>query len=101
MERIGNFEYFDQKIVASGDGLDTVKSNAVQVIGSADLVVYMANDEASLWGTIGIAWSPVICSSSGSNAWKTSINEWRPQAVSFGGVILIQLLKVAFTCILY
>ena len=73
VERIGNFEYFDQKIVASGDDLGVVNSNAVQVIGSADLVVYMANDEASLWGTIGIAWSPVICSGSGSNGWKSLI----------------------------
>jgi hypothetical protein len=87
VERIGNFEYFDQKIVASGDDLGVVNSNAVQVIGSADLVVYMANDEASLWGTIGIAWSPVICSGSSSNGWKTSINEWRPQSVSFGGLL--------------
>ena len=44
-ERIGNFEYFDTKIVASGDDLDTVKPHAPTVIGSADLVVYMANDE--------------------------------------------------------
>ena len=87
VERIGSFGYFDQKIVASGAGLETVKSNAAQVIGSADLVVYMANDETSLWGTIGIAWVPVVCSSSGSNPWKTSINEWRPTSVSFGGVI--------------
>ena len=82
----------DKKIVASGDDLDTVKPHAPTVIGSADLVVYMANDEASLWGTIGIAWSPVICSGSGSNGWKTSINEWRPQSVSFGGVIILFLI---------
>ena len=87
MERIGNFEYFDQKIDASANGLNTVKANAKQVIGSADLVVYMANDETSLWGTIGIAWSPVICDQ-GWNDYKTSINEWRPQSVSFGGVII-------------
>merc|ERR1712051_361731 len=63
-ERIGDFKYLDQKIVASGDSLNAVNSNAVQNIGSADLVVYMAHDESSLWGTIGIAWCPVICSSS-------------------------------------
>ena len=85
MERIGNFEYFNQKIVASGDGLNTVQSHAKGIIGTADLVVYMANDEASLWGTIGIAWSPVICGAPATH--KTSINEWRPQAVSYGGVI--------------
>jgi len=60
-ERIGNFEYLDQKIVASSAGLEAVKPNAPKVIGSADLVVYMANDESSLWGTIGIAWCPVVC----------------------------------------
>jgi len=86
-ERIGNFEYFDTKIVASGDDLDTVKPHAPTVIGSADLVVYMANDESSLWGVIGIAWCPVVCSSSGSNAWKTSINEWRTTSVAFGGLV--------------
>ena len=87
-ERIGNFEYLDKKIVASGNDLNTVKPHAPKVIGSADLVVYMANDESSLWGTIGIAWCPVICAHSSQNAWKTSINEWRPDSVSYGGVIL-------------
>ena len=88
VERIGNFAYFDQKIDASGTGLNTVKPHAKEVIGSADLVVYMANDEVSLWGTIGIAWSPVVCAGSGANPWKTSINEWRPDSISYGGVKL-------------
>ena len=87
-ERIGNFEYLDQKIVASSAGLEAVKPHAPKVIGSADLVVYMANDESSLWGTIGIAWCPVICGPSYHNAWKTSINEWRPDSISYGGVKL-------------
>ena len=95
-ERIGDFKYLDQKIVASGDSLNAINSNAVQNIGSADLVVYMAHDESSLWGTIGIAWCPVICSSAGSNGWKTSINEWRPESVSFGGVKLSLFLKNDF-----
>ena len=46
----------------------------------------MANDESSLWGVIGIAWSPVICAAPETH--RTSINEWRPQAVSYGGVII-------------
>ena len=92
-ERIGDFKYLDQKIVASGGSLNAINSNAVQNIGSAYLVVYMAHDESSLWGTIGIAWCPVICASSGSNGWKTSINEWRPESVSFGGVKLSLFLK--------
>ena len=50
--------------------------------------MYMANDESSLWGTIGIAWCPVICAHSSQNAWKTSINEWRPDSISYGGVKL-------------
>ena len=99
VERIGNFAYFNKKIVATRQGLDTVRSHARQVIGSADLVVYMANDEASLWGTVGIAWNPVICASSAANDQKTSINEWRPQSVSFAGVI-IQFLKSYFYIIL-
>jgi len=86
-ERIGNFEYLDQKIVASSAGLEAVKPHAPKVIGSADLVVYMANDESSLWGTIGIAWCPVICGPSYHNAWKTSINEWRPDSISYGGLV--------------
>ena len=96
MERIGNFEYFNQKIVASNAGLQTIKNNARQVIGSADLVVYMAYDETSLFGTIGIAWRPVICKGSGSDGSKTSINEWRPESVSFGGVIFLFLIVYRF-----
>ena len=61
-------------------------NNTVEVIGDADLVIYMANDEASLFGVIGMASLAVIC-----DYWPThkhSINEWRPQAASFGGVII-------------
>merc|ERR1712008_161009 len=45
-------------------------------IGSADLVLYMGYD-TSYWGTVGIAWSPVVCQHSGYNKYKSSINEWR------------------------
>ena len=86
IERIGNFEYFDKKIVASDAGLETVRDNAKKVIGNADLVVYMAHDETSSDGTIGIAWSPVVCEPSEYNSQKTSINEWRPDSVAYGGV---------------
>ena len=86
IQRIGNFEYFDKKIVASDAGLETVRDNAKKVIGSADLVVYIAHDETSSDGTIGIAWSPVVCEPSEYNSQKTSINEWRPNALAFGGV---------------
>ena len=44
-ERVSAFEYFNEKIVASQSGLNTVMDNAKSVIGNADLVVYMANDE--------------------------------------------------------
>ena len=96
VERIGNFEYFDKKLVASSASLGTVKYHAPQVIGSADLVVYMANDKSSLGGVIGIAWVPVVCSGSSSNPWKTSINEWRPTSVSFGGVITFIMYNITF-----
>ena len=86
VERVGKFEYFDKKIVASDAGLETVMNNAKEVIGSADLVVYMAHDETSSDGTIGIAWSPVVCEPSQFNSQKTSINEWRPDALAYGGV---------------
>ena len=58
----------------------------------------MANDESSLWGVIGIAWCPVICSSSSSNPWKTSINEWRTTSVAFGGVIFFLFAKMILYC---
>ena len=86
VERVGKFEYFDKKIVASDAGLETVMNNAKEVIGSADLVVYMAHDENLSDGTVGIAWSPVVCEPSDYNSQKTSINEWRPDSVAYGGV---------------
>ena len=85
-ERIGNFEYLDQKIVAHGDQLKKLFPHVPKVIGSADLVVYMANDETSLYGIIGIAWCPSICDPSYWTKYKSSINEWRPTSVGFGGV---------------
>ena len=86
IERIGDFKYFNKKIVASDEGLETIRNNAKQVIGDADLVVYMAHDEKSSEGTIGIAWSPVVCELSDYNSQKTSICEWRPDSVAYGGV---------------
>ena len=61
-------------------------NNAKEVIGSADLVVYMAHDERLSDGTVGIAWSPVVCETSDYNDQKTSICEWRPDSVAYGGV---------------
>ena len=89
VERVGNFEYCDQTICATGEDLNKIKNNAIKHIGKADLVVYMSNDEKTLYGTIGIAWSPVICEPSWYNGLKTSINEWRPHAVAYGGVIFL------------
>ena len=86
IERIRDFKYFDKEIVASNEYLQKIRSNAKKVIGDADLVVYMAHDETSSDGTIGIAWSPVVCEPSQFNSQKTSINEWRPDALAFGGV---------------
>ena len=88
VERIGNFEYFDKEIVADGKSLDLVKENSKEVIGSADLVVYMAFDKESFsqasFHVVGIATLGVVCT--GWNNLKTSINEWRPLSVSYGAV---------------
>ena len=86
IERIGDFEYFDKEIVASNEYLEKIRNNAKQVIGDADLVVYMAHDKTSSDGIIGIAWSPVVCELSDYNSQKTSICEWRPDSVAYGGV---------------
>ena len=77
--------------MASNEYLQKIRNNAKKVIGHADLVVYMAHDESSFDGTIGIAWSPVVCEPSWYNDLKTSINEWRPNSISFGGVIQIMI----------
>ena len=95
---MGKFEYLDKKIVASDAGLEAVRDNAKQVIGSADLVVYMAHDETSSDGTIGIAWSPVVCEPSQFNSQKTSINEWRPDALAYGGVSTIIPAELLYLC---
>ena len=102
VERVGDFEYLDQKIHASGDNLMKIKSNVNENLAKskADLVVYMANDEKSLFGTIGIAWSPVVCEPSWYNDLKSSINEWRPDSVAYGGVILIIIKTKVFIIII-
>ena len=89
IERIGNLEYFDQKIVASSGGLNTVRSHGIQVRGSADLVVYMAYDEYVQWDSnhaSGIAWLSSVCSPSSWDHLKMSINEWQTYSVGFGSV---------------
>ena len=90
-ERIGNFEYLDTKIEADSSYLRQLKPHADKVIGSADLVVYIAYGRMTKDGKIGVAWRPSICSS--SNLLKTSINEWLSSSVAFGGVILFFLYR--------
>ena len=101
IERIGSFEYFDQKIVASDEGLETIRNNAKQVIGDADLVVYMAHDENSSVGTIGTAWSPVVCEPADYNSQKTSICEWRPDSVAYGGVSTKNFISIMISIFFY
>ena len=85
IERIGNLEYFDQKIDASEEGLDTVASHGIQIRGSADLVVYMVYGSAI---NSGIAWLSSVCGPLDSQ--KMSINDWQYNSVAFGSVIFCQ-----------
>ena len=87
IERIGNFKHYAGKtITASGANLQKMFADTVADIGTADLVAYMCHNTSSLYGTIGIAYRPVICDHSNYNKYKESINEWRPTSVAFGGV---------------
>ena len=61
--------------MASGDGLEAVRPSALADNSGADLFTYFTADTA-YYGTIGIAWLPVVCTTS-NNGWKTNINEWR------------------------
>ena len=87
VERIGNFKHYSGKtITASSASLKTMYDDTVADLGSADLIAYMCHDTSSLYGTIGIAYRPVVCDHSSANKYKESINEWRPTSVAFGGV---------------
>ena len=87
--------------MASNEYLQKIRSNAKQVIGDADLVVYMAHDKTSSVGTIGTAWSPVVCESSEYNSQKTSINEWRPDSVAYGGVSTKNFISIMISIFFY
>ena len=87
VERIGNFKHYAGKtITASGASLQAMFDDTVADLGDADLIAYMCHDTSSLYGTIGIAYRPVVCGHSSGNKYKESINEWRPTSVAFGGV---------------
>ena len=86
IERIGNFKHYAGKTFTASTGLNLMKDATEADLGSADLMVYMCHDTSSLYGTIGIAYRPVICDHSSANKYKESINEWRPTSVAFGGV---------------
>ena len=87
IDRVGIFQYYNEKITASRNSLDRIKGHAKTVRGSADLVVYIASENGA-GGVIGIAWTSVACSGKGWDGLKTSINEWRPNSVAFAGVSL-------------
>ena len=61
IERVGNFIPMNQAITATGSQLQSLFTFTEQNLGDADLMLYMAHDTQSLYGTVGIAWSPVIC----------------------------------------
>merc|ERR1712083_1237729 len=68
--------YAGKNLVASGASLNEMFTDTANDLGSADLMLYMAAD-TDYYGTVGIAWSPVVCDPSGYNKYKSSINEWR------------------------
>ena len=77
VEKLAGIKHYAGKdLVASGAKLQEMFTDTVNDLGSADLMLYMAYDTA-YYGTVGIAWSPVVCNPSGSNKYKSSINEWR------------------------
>ena len=92
VERIGNFKHYAGKtITASGASLQAMFDDTVADLGDADLIAYMCHDTSSLYGTIGIAYRPVVCDHPNNNKYKESINEWRKTSVQYGGIN--QLLK--------
>merc|ERR1711935_486269 len=77
VERLPGIKHYAGKtLVASGAKLNEMFDLTVSDIGSADLMLYMGYDTA-YYGTVGIAWSPVVCDPSYYNKYKSSINEWR------------------------
>ena len=68
--------YAGKNLVASGASLNEMFTDTANDLGSADLMLYMAAD-TDYYGTVGIAWCPVVCDPSVYNKYKSSINEWR------------------------
>merc|ERR1711899_88817 len=68
--------YAGKNLVASGAKLQEMFTDTANDLGSADLMLYMAAD-TDYYGTVGIAWCPVVCDPSQYNKYKSSINEWR------------------------
>ena len=64
VEIVGNFIEMNQALVASSAVLNSLFDFTATNLGDADLMLYMAHDTSSSSGTIGIAWSPVVCTSS-------------------------------------
>merc|ERR1712153_248401 len=74
VERLPGIKHYAGKtLVASGAKLNEMFDLTVSDIGSADLMLYMGYDTA-YYGTVGIAWSPVVCDPSYYNKYKSSNN---------------------------
>jgi hypothetical protein len=72
VERLpGIKHYVGRTLVASGAKLSEMFGSTVSDIGSADLMLYMGYDTA-YYGTVGIAWSPVVCDPSPYNKYKVN-----------------------------
>ena len=67
VEIVGNIIEMNQALVASSAMLDSLFDFTSTNLGDADLMLYMAHDTSSSGGTIGIAWSPVVCAPSQYN----------------------------------
>ena len=72
VERLPGIKHYAGKtLVASGAKLSEMFDLTVSDIGSADLMLYMGYDTA-YYGTVGIAWSPVVCDPSPYNKYKVN-----------------------------
>ena len=87
VERLTGIKHYAGKnLVASSAKLEEMFTDTANDLGSADLMLYMAYD-TEYYGTVGIAWSPVVCDPSGANKYKSSINEWRQTHVAAAHVM--------------
>merc|ERR1712038_1212110 len=87
VQRIGDIKHYSGRTLTATEAkLVEMWDTTTTDLNGADLMVYLGY-ESNYVGTVGIAWTKVVCIHTTGDKYKSSINEWRKTHAEAGHLI--------------